>query len=372
MEELQDAIEDAQYVNAIATQEEGPRPVLSWEIPTEEQLAEWENRVRLGSNPAGTPSDIINVVPFSCDWYLMSAIGLFLFSAYLKEECSDYLRINFLEEVIRWHKLRGKHRFERAKKIAEVYLKRLPMDEVTGQRVFPEKTEIDEYDLSRVPPKTMAQMSDTEFQMLYSISWDTKKEANCLGLQGTAVEEILTTLQTVEKNLLSNSRRSAPGLQSNNSTSLHNNHVAAEEPKEQSSSAAALAAATAEDSSVTSTNTPTHSTATPPHSQHGMVSRKQMEKFSSLRELTQSYRDKSFGDSSLPESLFDKVDALVVESLRREHWEGFLQSEQYTRLRNFLWFQDRRIVPEDFFTMRVLGRGGFGSVTGTLWDMRLN
>ena len=42
MEELQDAIEDAQYVNAIATQEDGPRPVLPWEKPTEEQLQEWE------------------------------------------------------------------------------------------------------------------------------------------------------------------------------------------------------------------------------------------------------------------------------------------------------------------------------------------
>ena len=46
MEELQDAIEDAQYVNAIATQEEGPRPVLAWEIPTEEQLSVWESQVK--------------------------------------------------------------------------------------------------------------------------------------------------------------------------------------------------------------------------------------------------------------------------------------------------------------------------------------
>ena len=52
----------------------------------------------------------------------------------------------------------------------------------------------------------------------------------------------------------------------------------------------------------------------------------------------------------------------------KDFWEGFLQSEQYKRLRNFLWFQDRRVVPDDFFTMRVLGRGGFGSVIGKCHD----
>jgi hypothetical protein len=35
MEELQDAIEDAQYLSAVSSVEDGPRPVLPWEIPTE-------------------------------------------------------------------------------------------------------------------------------------------------------------------------------------------------------------------------------------------------------------------------------------------------------------------------------------------------
>ena len=33
MEELQDAIEDAQYVNAISNVDDGPRPVLPWPRP---------------------------------------------------------------------------------------------------------------------------------------------------------------------------------------------------------------------------------------------------------------------------------------------------------------------------------------------------
>ena len=72
MEELQDAIEDAQYVNAIATQDDGPRPVVAWEKPTEDQLKHWM---------ATKKPDLNNM-----DWVLSHAIGFFLFSHYLKKE----------------------------------------------------------------------------------------------------------------------------------------------------------------------------------------------------------------------------------------------------------------------------------------------
>ena len=63
MEELQDAIEDAQYVNAIATQEEGPRPVLAWEIPTEEQLAAWETKINESKDENGAQPNRANRRP---------------------------------------------------------------------------------------------------------------------------------------------------------------------------------------------------------------------------------------------------------------------------------------------------------------------
>lgn len=416
MEELQDAIEDAQYVNAIATQEEGPRPVLSWDIPTEEQLVEWEQRVRAksrhhsrtggsssNSKAASLPDSNSNSIhnhshshkqpePFSCDWYLTSAISLYLFSAYLKEECNDYLRINFIEEVLRWRKLRGKHRVERAKKIVQVYLKELPVDDVTGTQVLPEKTQIDEYDLSRSDP---IKLEPAELQRLEDLSWDPNKTTNCLGLKGVVVEELLSTIRTVEKAMPSG-RRSHPTVKTDQaamtsaSASVSASVTGAEEqpPKEQSSSnpaAAEEAAATAASitvanraSDLTTKSAPVNAnvsvtsaedaasvasgSSAPPLSQQDLALRKQMEKYSSLRELTQSYRAKS--DAFLPNSVFDKIDALVIESLRKEYWAGFTQSEQFKKLRNFLWFQDRRVVPDDFFTMRVLGRGGFGSVIG--------
>ena len=172
MEELQDAIEDAQYVNAIATQEEGPRPVLAWEIPTEEQLAEWDAKVRNKASDGGPE-------PFGLEWTLTSAIGLFLFSAYLKESRDDYLRINFVEEIVRWRRLKGRHRVERARKIIQVYLKEPPVDDSTGEKVLPQKTEIDEYDLSR--PLSDLGLSDDEFAKMCSLNLDETKSKNCLG-----------------------------------------------------------------------------------------------------------------------------------------------------------------------------------------------
>ncbi len=351
MEELQDAIEDAQYVNAIATQEEGPRPVLSWEIPTEEQLADWETNIKRKNRA--------RLEPFSCDWYLSSAIGLYLFSAYLKEVSEDYLRINFLEEIIRWRKLRGKHRLERAKKIVQVYLKQLPIDDVTGEQVLPVKTQIDEYDLSRSEPPEFT----PELKQLSQISWDPLKKANCLGLQGDVVDEVIAALKAIEKTMAT-----TPGRRSTTSTKATSEP--SEEPKEQSSnipSSVTVASApvlgnTASGHFDDSQSVASASSAPTTNSSRDLAMKKQIDKFSSLRELTNSYRAKS--DTLVPNSVFDKLDALVVESLRQEYWEGFLQSEQYKRLRNFLWFQDRRVVPDDFFTMRVLGRGGFGSVIG--------
>lgn len=316
MEELQDAIEDAQYVNAIATQEEGPRPVLSWEIPTEEQLSAWETRIEESKEPNGPE-------PFKIDWCLQSAIGLFLFSAFLKDKCDDYLRINFIEEVIRWRKMKGKHCLDRAKKIIEIYLKPLPKDRVTGEVILPDKSQIDEYDLARDVPQ--ASMTDEEFNTLYSTSFVAKKSQNCLGVAGPILDEVYKTIESAEKTQLSRKRVS--------STDDDDLNEGKERPEQKEMPTTPL--------------------------------QKQKEKYTSLKQLTRSLRE---GDSDIPPGLFEIVDMVVTESLRREYWERFQESEEYKRLKNFLWFQDRPVVPDDFFTMRVLGRGGFGSVIGKkLW-----
>lgn len=120
MEELQDAIEDAQYVTAITSVEDGPRPMVTWVIPDASQLAEWKERVIVTSNEKkDSPS---STTPFEFEWTLSHAIGFFLFSAYLKESVGDYVQINFMEEVLRWKATRGRLRAEKTSFIVANYL----------------------------------------------------------------------------------------------------------------------------------------------------------------------------------------------------------------------------------------------------------
>jgi hypothetical protein len=319
MEELQDAIEDAQYVDAIATQEEGPRPVLAWEIPTEEQLAEWVAAKRK-EEPAGPEA-------FSINWCLQSTIGLFLFSTFLKESHHDFPRINFIEDVIRWKKMRGKYRLERAKKIFGIYLKEIEIDEHTRAIVSPPKTQINEHDLCRTLPRLA--IKDSKFQDLFESSIDEKKAENVLGIKGDVVKEILSTIESAEKK---------QSKDSDSRSSLSENPAGIKSKGNVN-----------EGNSLGST----------------MSSR-----YESARELTRSWRDGHNSESLLTNNLFDKADAIIVESLRRQYWGWFVESEQYKKLVHFLWFHDRQVVPDDFFNMRVLGRGGFGSVLGehTIFD----
>eukprot|EP00980_Cylindrotheca_fusiformis_P007330 scaffold1525_cov142-Cylindrotheca_fusiformis.AAC.130 len=318
MEELQDAIEDAQYVNAIATQEEGPRPVLSWEIPTEEQLAIWVAKKKKEA-PLDGPQ------PFLIDWTLQSAIGLFLFSAFLKEVYNDYPRINFVEDVIRWKKIRGKHRFDRACALHEVYLKESQIDPHTGAKMIPPKKEISEFDLVRKAPN----MDPEHISALFSSSIDPSKSHNCLGLKGEVIRDIEDALRSHAREVRQSSRSSLIPAE------IEPNGNSTQSTKER--------------------------------------------RYESLRELTQTWREsKATVDTGMSIDLFDNAEVVVVESLRREYWKTFIESEYYSKLLNFLWFQDRPVVPDDFFNMRVLGRGGFGSVvackrgvSGKLYAMKV-
>jgi len=69
-------------------------------------------------------------------------------------------------------------------------------------------------------------------------------------------------------------------------------------------------------------------------------------------------------------NIFDELEAIVLAGLKREYWAAFLQSLQHTKLMKFLWYQDQSVVPDDFFPMRVLGRGGFDLVKGEAWGLR--
>jgi len=333
MEELQDAIEDAQYVNAIASVEDGPRPVLPWEIPTEEQLASWkQSKNKTGGSPA----------PFEFEWTLSHPLGFFLFSAYLKEECHDYVLINFMEEVARWKSTQGRFRAEKTSFIASNYLLSPKMavkvntasaqthatsEESTttageGEAApegaaepaevdmpkfeLPPKTEISEHDLCRDP----VELSAEERKELSSKNSDPTK--NCIAVGGEVLQTILSKLDKL---------RSTPGYDSLPAYSCHSKNGGDSD---------------------------------------GNSSSDEIPSSDSSKERT---RLLSLMSNDLPQNLFDCAEVIVAENVREKHWAGFEGSEYYTKLLNFLWIQDKKVVEEDFFVMRVLGRGGFGLVT---------
>ena len=400
MEELQDAIEDAQYVSAISSVDDGPRPVLPWDIPEEEELKSWKEGVI--SKSKITKDDNENsttITPFDYEWTLAHALGFFLFSSYLKDSVGDHVEINFMEEVVRWRGTSGRFRAEKTSFIISNYLAPLSESDIaasaanakntaecaarsidatveigegdvgttadtskdatveigegdvgttadtskvvddendskptisTSAKIAPfplsgpPKTEINEYDLAREP----ASFTSAEMQEMRSDSSDPTK--TCIGVGGQVLDTILTKVDKLRK---------APGYKS------LPDHVQDEAENDVNNNEEENGVAQLLETK----------------SENGNSDKKKKEE---PLINSRSLRNLSLVSNELPEDLFDKAEAIVAENVRDKHWAGFQRSEYHAKLLNFLWFQDRKVVEEDFFVMRVLGRGGFGLVTG--------
>ena len=378
MEELQDAIEDAQYVNAIATQEDGPRPVLRWEVPTEEQLLIWQDSIRKKKQDG---------VLWDVDSTLSSAIGFFLFSSYVKEVENDYCRINFCEDVIRFRKLRGLDRLEKIQTMLRLYLTDPPsVDQENGELKLPPRTEIKAYEEERVAPDL--RLTIEQFQSFYKISMDypTCSESS-VGLKGSAREDLFHKLRELE-DTLANLRAStvvaestggsdkeiisnwapSPAVSGIAEDTTERSATEESEVKEQASKPISRNESKSmyvKPTGVIEPEIKEQSSNDTTALQDAKKERKSMfiKPTGPMRGLTTRLRSDSA--RKLAGDVFDKAEAVVMESLRRNYWAKFLESPQFSKLKNFLWYQDRPVLPEDFFVMRVLGRGGFGLVTGT-------
>ena len=256
MDDLQDAIEDAQYVNAISSH--GILlPSSKWETPSEDDIIEWKarkvNEVAAGDDEA-----------FSPEWFMAQPIGFYLVAQFVKNTHDDYERFNFLEDVIRFKKVIERLRSEKAKKIVDNYL--TPVCLVDQRR----KKEIETYDIARgkstIPKERIKELIENNIS--------TSSNMTRIGIGGPLVEEAIQ--KATEETIVN--------------------------------------------------------------------------------------------DEKIPvipdENIFDSLEAIVFHTVISKYWDEFLQSREYERCMNFLWYQDRTIVEEDFFNIRVLGRGGFGLVSG--------
>ena len=329
MEELQDAIEDAQYVNAIATQEDGPRPVLAWETPSPEELEAWEKK-RLAEHSKA----------FALETLLENPIGLFLFSTYIKTHHKDYLRINFCEDIIRYKNARGDTKVKMGRRLATRYLHK------TEETKPPSQTDIHECDLSRKNPTISADLLEEES---FKEAMDYPTCSECfVGLKGKVRTEVYrqwAQQENAERNRKVEAQNSSSVLEAATVEETVAEESAAEGRTEDENLDEKLAESARSDSS-----------------NNVRSSEASVQTTESMRSLTQRFKaDKSI----LRDDVFDAAEAIVMESLKKDYWHCFCESEEYKKLKNFLWYGDRRVVPDDFYTMRVLGRGGFGLVTGT-------
>ena len=154
---------------------------------------------------------------------------------------------------------------------------------------------------------------------MVSMNNDASKTKNCLGIHGPALEEIFLGLKAVDE-AVKNQRKSAPVIAQD------------EMPQESGSAHRKSAPAATQEAALESGN----------GEDINYSLKKQKEKYSSLKQLTASLKET---EKHLSNNFFDKVEMIVVESLRRDHFSGFRESEKYSKLRNFLWFKDRPVVP---------------------------
>jgi len=378
----------------------------------------------------------------SVEFILSEPLGLYLFSQFLKEKCNDYIQINFVEEIIRYRRVASRRqRMDRGKTIMQRYLcapligeEEKADSDVEGLKVsaqpedfttmvrrlsnqqevyrpvkqnsrgknidrhlkknendlagfgkdnaddsnkpkvlykLPLKKEIIEHDLNRSRYTSyMISSSDNnpifsrrDFRDTYEDSVDMESVPKILFApreEGSKNAQITGKIETVVQGA---NNSCLIGLKGDVVDSIISYF---------SSSLSKLSQNTSHESGLIGSDTKSGRKGSLVLSKEQSFSPEAPLKMPKLRRFWSEYS----GIGSI--DVFDLSEQLVVEQLRIKYWKKFLRSELYKKLLNFLWYKDRKVVMEDFFTMRVLGRGGFGLVhacrkgtSGKLYAMKI-
>ncbi|CAB9512815.1 RAC family serine/threonine-protein kinase homolog [Seminavis robusta] len=442
--EFWDALEDSQYLDAVASIRDGPKPIVRWEVPTTDQLQEWEGRVRTRKTLTCQPQsseedsgkdDLASVEPLTLDWYASCPIGFYFFSSYVKDQhayatknstannnsknSSDqeqqqssnteaessgipvtparmtstkadelaYIRMNFLEDMLRFQRVAKTARppsdGNRPKQV-QLYVELLldyihPPKKNSGEEdgpVLPKMTHIREPDLHMPRCSATRRMgfeTQAELEAALTINHDDNYQTNLVGLKGPLLKEfkgaLVEWLEQVNNNLTSMHKAESEPLRTSNNNNTNNSDENAAPVQDLVADAAkaldvgASASSSSIPRAVLKRGKTDDTEATPTN------------KTSSGSKQTKSNGNLIAG--LLP--VMHKVEVLIYESLKRDYDALFqANSQPYMRMRNFLWYQDRRVIHDDFYVMRVLGRGGFGLVsacqkgtTGKLYAMKV-
>lgn len=481
--EFWDALEDSQYLDAVASVRDGPRPICKWEVPTEEQLVEWETRVkarttcttdydhdkRNDTNDGAEDSE--GVEPLSLEWYVSSPIGFFFFSSFVKarhlqlgastgndgengthpassmdkdkkdetdtapptdvnhqEDTAShsdttalrkrkqiladqhaFVRMNFIEDLLRFQKnaktQETRHKqVNYGKRLLQYVRQQTPPTTATEDYQYnyeddtgpsaagggthhasPAMTLIRECDLklprTSVASRLVASSSEPAVAAILKLNFDddyNSNNNNPVGLKGPLLNEFISTMsEWIEANQSQKrtmkKRESDPGLTP--FEELSSQLLGVEQVDTHKSAPLGLErpAAVIDNGGLNNDDQGDGANGETADIPDRLFQRGETDGDGTRDnpneddQTSKNHRALHPSESYSIDPIIQKVEAVVYESLRRDYEAAFRANTiQYKRMRNFLWYQDRCVVYDDFYVMRVLGRGGFGLVSGKL------
>eukprot|EP00752_Nemacystus_decipiens_P012889 g11409.t1 len=373
MEELQDAIEDVQYLQAVNSKDSGPSPTEPWPFPSEKELEEF-NAERLRKDGKS----------FSLERICSGVLGLYLFGTFCKE-MSESIKFEFMLDVIRYQRLRTPHLRIR---FAQGIIRRFLGDVNVSQEEL--DVLVDKAPLQR-RESTAACLVE-----LAKVRADMRADAvtlkNRIGAAGPLVDKLLLLVPSSGKRptdsigALGVVGDTSGGDNQSGKSSLVNTADLSEEDAEEHLNAASgsgkkrgvseegLAPANANGDVVG--NGASHDPVSPARALAGANGEQDSPPSESVTadEVEQSGKAGSAGigptsppnteAERYPADLFDVLEAWILEYLRDKLHGGFLLSSHFQEYTRFLHVQQRPVTENDFILFRILGRGGFGAVNG--------
>ena len=172
MEELQDAIEDAQYMNAM--HDDIPRPTRAWKKITTEELQLYISKLE-SNNPKSLELDTM------CE----GSLGFYLFIKFVKDQGAK-VHAEFLLDVATFRAHLTEKLLDAAKKVMNDYL----LKESLGNDKIPEKRPSRLVHVSQLPNESEL----IEKWLTHIQPDDMEEKSNLLGLSGEHVNDVISAL----------------------------------------------------------------------------------------------------------------------------------------------------------------------------------
>ncbi|CBJ26581.1 G protein-coupled receptor kinase G protein-coupled receptor kinase 2 [Ectocarpus siliculosus] len=372
MEELQDAIEDVQYLQAVNSKDSGPSPTEAWPFPSEKELEAF-NTARLKENGQS----------FSLERICGGVLGLYLFGTFCTE-MGERSKFEFMLDVIRYRRLRTP---QLRLRFAQGIIRKFLLDVSTSQEemdVLVDKAPILRQDST---PACLAELE----RRRSDIRTDGGVGVNRLGVVGPLVEQLVRLLPSPARASGPQDSIGVLGVaggqggvddKSGKCSLVNTADMSEEEADEQPIDAAGQAT---EQQRVSggepaigqlAGNGVCHAPGEVAHVLTG--GHDEQERPSGEPEAanatTEGVQDQPANvgvtRSSDPKEewyqpeLFNVLEAWILEYLREKLHCGFLLSSHFQEYTRFLYVQHRPVTENDFILFRILGRGGFGAVNG--------